>query len=71
MYSDSAIAQQKEIKFYFNGLTKFYNEMLGNFAFSHEELLDNMGDVLRWIEKFNDYKIIIQEGTFFLTNFED
>lgn len=70
MYTEFAIQQQKTIKDRYPKLAPFYQSRIGNFEFTKTEIRQNLSLILDWMEEFDTYKLVMQEGYFYLTDFE-
>lgn len=70
-FTELAIKQQKLLNDKYPTLIPFYQEKLGNFKFTKEELLENLEVVMLFMENDITYKLIYQLGYFYLTDFID
>lgn len=59
MFTELGLKTQKEAKEF--GLNAYYDEYMGNFQFSENELFENMNKVLMWLESHEDYAVIFQK----------
>jgi hypothetical protein len=69
MYTELAKEKMEFIDKFYPKLKEFYQPMMGNFAFTDEELESNMKDVLNFIRDESGYFLLSQEGVFYLTDF--
>lgn len=56
------------IKLNFPTLWRHYQDKMGNFSFNALEFRQNIRTITRWMQEFNDYRIVIEEDYFYLTN---
>ena len=71
MYTELAKQQQKVIEDSYPKLFNYYAPMMGNFAFSKQGVAIHIDDITRWLEEFDDYILMFQEDTFYLTDVKE
>lgn len=72
-FTKRALEQQEIIKNDYPDLAKHYHIMMGNFSFTKNEVLSNIGSILKWMEQFPEYQLMHQliddfDGLYYLTN---
>lgn len=70
-YTQKALEIMGHIQKNYPKLGKFYQDTLGNFQMTREELLGNLEDVLSWLEEFGHYMLLFQNDNYYLTDFLD
>lgn len=69
MKTQAALDIEKQIKKHYPELIKFYQDYLGNFCFTREQVIENKDDILRWLAGNEDYFLLFQGGYYYLTTF--
>lgn len=71
MYTELAKEKIEFINKHYPQLKQFYQDMMGNFEFSKQEMKDNLESILSFIEDKEGYFLMFQNGYFYLTDFHD
>lgn len=67
-YTQSALEQQQVIRESFPSLIDNYQSYMGNFELSPEEFISKIEAISQWMVRFPDFRIVIEEGDFYLTD---
>ena len=68
MFTPEAEIEQKVIHLHFPSLWPFYNPMMGNFEFHPVQFRQQIRSITKWMQTFEGYRIVEEEGNFYLTN---
>jgi hypothetical protein len=68
MFTPEAEIEQMVIQLHFPTLWKNYNSMMGNFEFTAPQFRQKIRPITKWMQTFDGYRIVIEEGYFYLTN---
>lgn len=66
-FTDSNIALMKVIYNDYHRLSEHYDEFMGNFEFTKDEVLENIETITLWIENNPTYCLMYQMGNYYLT----
>lgn len=72
-FTKKAIDQQEIIKNDYPELEKYYQNMMGNFSFTTNEVLLHINSILKWMKQFPEYQLMHQfiddsDELFYLTD---
>lgn len=67
-FTPEALQQQQKIKVFFPSLVDNYQPYMGNFCFTPDEFITKIRVISEWMKEFTDFRIVIEEGEFFLTD---
>jgi hypothetical protein len=68
-FTPEALIEQRVIQFEFPQLQDVYNPFMGNFQFNPVEFRQKIRYIQRWMQTFEGYRVVHEEGYFYLTNF--
>ncbi len=72
-FTKKAIKQQEIIKNDYPELEKYYQNMMGNFSFTKNDVLLHINSILKWMKQFPEYQLMNEshdgfEEEFYLTD---
>ena len=68
MKTQLALETEQKIKDRYPRLAEFYQDYMGNFQFTEQELHENLSDVKDWLKEHKHYFLLFQEKRFYLTD---
>ena len=68
MKTQLALETEAKIKDHYPRLGEFYQDMMGNFQFTEQELHENLSDIKNWLKEHDNYFLLFQEEWFYLTD---
>lgn len=68
MKTQLALEIEAKIKDHYPRLGEFYQDYMGNFQFTEQELESNLSDIKDWLKEHNHYFLLFQEEWFYLTD---
>ena len=71
MKTQLALETEQKIKDHYPRLGQFYQEFMGNFQFTEQDLERHLPEVKGWLKEHDNYFLLFQEEWFYLTDIKE